>query len=121
MIKKIFKENILAVVFLICFAIYGIHVENEGIVKISFQLTGIGLITSIVTTAIFFMIPARFASAAFMFMFMAIGVKFAMVAALFGYGLYHTPNHLTTTYVLSGLFVLFLYKISLFFFMNDEK
>lgn len=119
--KKILKENILAMAFLFCFALYGFHVENEEIIKISYQLTSIGLIISIVSMSIFFMVPAKYTSAAFMFMFLAVGVKFVLASVLFGYGLYHTPSEFISTYVLSGLFVLFLYKISLFLFVNDEK
>lgn len=121
MIKKIFKENILAVVFLLCLAFYGMQIENDGVIKISYQLSLTCLISSIAATGLFFMIPAKYASAAFMFMFMSVGVKFVLFSTFFGYGLYHTPSELVSTYVLAGLFALLLYKGSLFFFMHDEK
>lgn len=121
MIKKLFKENILVVVFLSFLALYGLHTEDNGVLTMSFHLSMAGIISSFVSTTIFFMIPARYATIAFGAMFAAIGIKFIIFSGFFGYGLYNTSQELIPMYILSGLAVIFLYKGSLLFFIKEQN
>lgn len=119
MIKKFFKENTLPCLWFIALAIYGI-VYEEIYLDISKHLFFSGVITSATTTALFFMIPAKFVVFSFAFMFTAVVLRGAVFALIASFGFLFLPETAIPQYCIFLVITIFFYKVSLVFFQNDE-
>ncbi len=121
MFKKLIKENFLAVLFIGAFYIYALTVNDPHMVDISFYLILTFVLASVLSTPIFFAIPAKYTSIAFGFMFASIGVKFLITSIFFGLGLTKIHIDYVPMYTIFGVFILMVYKFSLFFFANNRN
>ena len=121
MLKKLFKENILFGIVLIGLVSYSLFTDNKHLLEMSGFLFLATVFSAVLSTSLFFMVPAKYATVAFGFMFAAIGLKFLLYSLFFGLGLVHIHDDYIQTYVIFGFTALFIYKLSLLFFVSDEK
>ena len=121
MLKKIFKENLLFGIVLIGLVGYSLFIDNEHLLEMAGFLFLATFVSTVLSTSLFFMVPAKYAAVAFGFMFAAIGIKFLLSSIFFGIGLVHVHEDYFQTYVIFGFVALLVYKLSLVFFVNDKK
>jgi hypothetical protein len=121
MLKKLFKQNFVFGIILIGLVGYSMFMDNEHLLEMAGFLFLATVVSAVLSTSLFFMVPAKYAAVAFGFMFAAVGLKFLLSSVFFGIGLVHVHDDYLNTYILFGFIALLVYKLSLVFFVNDEK
>lgn len=121
MLEKLIRENTIpTVLFILLYLFFSYQSSPEHVEMVNYlAITGYG--TSIITTTLFFIIPAKFGGIAFSFMFLSIVLRLFLFGILTIFGLEYIDSNYTSDYFLLQLINLIVYKISGTYYFENES